>query len=122
MTEPVEVPGTGEAGGTSAYDQHLLTAGRGRWRRQPAAGQRLVAKETLDGVDRDRFIHLPAVASALAGVIADPAMNGGQGVLFDQGLPGSLKTAGLRQREPGLDIFSSRAGVIAGWQGRPPDG
>ena len=122
MAKPVEVPGAGEAGGTGTDHQHLLAAGGRGWRRLPTFGQRFVAEEAFDGVNGDGVIHLTAVAGRFAGVIADPAMNGGQGVLFDQGLPGRLKTAGLRQREPGLDVFSGRAGVIAGWQGRPPDG
>ena len=122
MAEPIEVPGAGEAGGTGTDHQHLLAAGRGRWHRQPAPGQRLVAKEALDGVDGDGIIHLGTVAGRFAGVIADPPVDRRQGIFFDESLPGRLKAARFGQGEPGLDVLASRAGVVARWQGRPPDG
>ncbi|MNK95149.1 hypothetical protein D3C87_1153740 [compost metagenome] len=73
-------------------------------------------------MDGDGIVHLGAVAGTLAGVIADPAMDGGQGVLFDQGLPGRLEAARFGEGKPGLDILTGRTGVIAGGQGRLPDG
>ncbi|MNM38084.1 hypothetical protein D3C81_488320 [compost metagenome] len=122
MAEPVEVPGAGEAGGASANHQHLLATGRGRRCRQPAMDQCLVAEETFDGVDGDGFIHLTAVAGALAGVITDPAMDRRQRVIFDEGLPGRLEAARFGQGKPGLDVLASRTGMVARWQGRLPDG
>lgn len=122
MTEPVEVPGARKPGGARAYDQYLLAAGGRGGCRLPAPGQRLVTKKAFDGVNGDGFIHPGAVAGALAGVITDPAVDGRQRIFFDQGLPGRFKAPGLGQGEPGLNVFTGRAGVIAGWQGRPPNG
>ncbi len=122
MAEPIEVPGAGEAGGTGTDHQHLLAAGRGRWHRQPAPGQRLVAEEALDGVDGDGIIHLGTVAGRFAGVITDPPVDCRQGIFFDQSLPGRLKAACFGQCKPSLDVLASRAGMVARWQGRPPNG
>ncbi|MNJ54148.1 hypothetical protein D3C77_495780 [compost metagenome] len=122
MAEPVEVPGTGEAGGTGTDHQHLLATGRCRRRRQPAPGQRLVTEEALDGVNGDGVIHLGPVAGAFAGVITDPAMDRRQGIFFDESLPGRLEATRFGQGKPGLDVLAGRAGMVAGWQGRPPDG
>ncbi len=76
VAEPVEVPGAREARGAGPDDEHPLARGRWGRRRQPAEAQRLVAKEALDGVDRDRFVDLGTVAGMLAGVVTDPAMHG----------------------------------------------
>ncbi|MNC47280.1 hypothetical protein D3C75_963320 [compost metagenome] len=122
MAEPVEVPGAREAGRAGTDHQHLLAAGGRRWRRLPATGQRLVAEEAFDGVNGDGVIHLTAVAGAFAGVITDPAVDGGQGIFFDESLPGRFKAASFGQGKPGLDVLAGRAGMVAGWQGRPPDG
>ena len=122
MSEPVEVPGTGETGGTGSDHQHLLAAGGRGGRRLPATGQRLVAEEALDGVDGDGIIHLGTVAGRFAGVITDPPVDCRQGIFFDQSLPGRLKAACFGQGKPSLDVLASRAGMVARWQGRPPDG
>ena len=122
MAEPVEVPGTREAGGAGTDHQHLLAAGgRGR-RRLPATGQRLVAEEALDGVNGDGIIHLSAVAGRFAGVITDTPVDCRQGIFFDQSLPGRFKAARFGQGKPGLDVLASRAGMVARWQGRTPNG
>jgi len=43
-------------------------------------------------------------------------VDGGQRVVADQLPPGALEVAGLRQRQPGLDVLSGGAGVVAGRQ------
>ncbi len=55
-------------------------------------------------------------------MIADPAMRRGQRVVGDQDFPGLAVIAGLRQREPGLDVLAGRAGVVAGRQQIGPNG
>ena len=122
MAKPVEVPGAGEARGTGTDHQHLLAAGGGGGCRLPATGQRLIAEEAFDGVNGDGIIHLGTVAGRFAGVITDPPVDCRQGIFFDQSLPGRLKAARFGQGKPGLDVLASRAGMVARWQGRPPNG
>ena len=64
------------------------------WQR-PALSDRLVAEETLDGVDRDRLIDLAAIAAALAGMMADAAGDSRQRVGGDDRFPGKLQPAFL---------------------------
>ncbi len=65
-------------------------------------------------MDTDRAVHLRAIAMVLAGVIANPPVYRWQRVLFYQFLPGSLILPVLRQAQPGLNIFTCRACMVAG--------
>jgi hypothetical protein len=62
MTEAGEVPGGGEAGRASAYDQNTTPAGCRMERRQPALGHGAIAEKTFHGVDRDRAIESFTIA------------------------------------------------------------
>jgi hypothetical protein len=46
-------------------------------------------------------------------VIADAPVNGGEGILRNDALPGCAIAAGLSRREPSLHVLPRRAGVIA---------
>src|SRR5690606_27899846 len=82
----------------------------------PAAAQRLVAEEALDGIDAHALVEMAAVASGLARVVADAAHRSGQRVVPREHAPGLLVVAGLRVEQPALDVLARRAGVVAGRQ------
>src|SRR5271166_1985688 len=65
-------------------------------------------------MDRYRRIHLTAIAAGFARVVANPAMCCRQRVVGDQRLPRLAEFAGLCVRQPALDIFPGRTGVVAG--------
>ena len=91
----------------------LLTFGLGKL---PVFFKRQVAEKAFDRVNTDRTVGESPVTDILAGVIADPAVNRRHRVVVDEFSPGRFVITRLRQRQPGLDIFAGRAGIIAGWQ------
>src|SRR5207237_5535162 len=96
-----------------ADDEHVLPRQRGRLVEGPAALDRLVAEKALDRVDADRLIDASAIALDLAGVIADPSHDRGEGVVLDQVTPRGFVVAGLRMEEPALDVLAGRAFLVA---------
>ncbi len=100
----------------SAHDENALAGLPFRRRQAPTTLDREVAQEPLDRVDADGAVELAAVTGALAGMIADTAVNGGKGVVLDEPAPSRLEVAALGGVEPALDILAGRAGVIAGRQ------
>src|SRR5262249_54317258 len=62
------------------------------------------------------------VADALAGVVADPAVDRGQRVVGDELPPRLLVPARLGVRQPGLDVLAGRAARVAGRQQVDVDG
>ena len=105
--------GSGQAGRAGPDHQHALARRRGVDGGHPAQHRRHIAEEALDGMDTDRGAELVAVARAFAGMVADPAMHGRHRVVAHQHVPGLAVLAGLRQRQPGLDILAGRTGVVA---------
>jgi hypothetical protein len=73
----------------------------------------LISKEPLDGVDAHRLVEFASIARVLARVIAHAAVHGWHRVVADEDLPCLFVTTGLRFREPRLDVFASRAALIA---------
>jgi len=65
-------------------------------------------------VNAHRALDLTAIAVALAGVVADATMNGGEGVVLNEKLPGASVVTFYNFREPTLDVLASRTGCIAG--------
>ena len=111
-----QVPGGRETARPSADDEHALTRWRFVGRDGPPLTERHVSQESLDRMDADRFVNVLAVARVLARVIADAAMHRRHRIVADDEVPGLTVPAGLRLGEPGLDVFASRAGVVAGRQ------
>jgi hypothetical protein len=72
-----------------------------------------IAEESLDGVDADTGVEFAAIAGGLARVVADAAVDGGEGVGQGQHGPGFAVATGLRMFEPALNRFTCRTGVIA---------
>ena len=115
VARQAQVPGGGQPGRAGTDHQHVLAA-VGSGSDGPAAPDRLVAEEALDGVDAHRFIQLAAVAGVLAGVVADAAHDRRQRVVPHQLAPGFLVVAGLGVEQPALDVLAGRAGMVAGRQ------
>ena len=113
MTEACQVIAGGQTRGPGADHEHALARLLVRRLEPPPLLNRAIAEEALDGMDADRAVQLLAVAGALAGVIADPAVHSGHGVVRDQGPPGPLETPGLSLGEPRLDVLAGRAGMVA---------
>jgi hypothetical protein len=89
VAETAQVVGGTEPRRARADDEDALAgvgAGRGQ---RPAALDREVAEEALDGVDPDRLVELGAVARRLARVIADASHHGGKGIVLDELAPGA---------------------------------
>jgi hypothetical protein len=93
-----------------------MTNTRRRLLEAPSALEREIAQEALDRVDGDGAVELTAVAAALARVVADPTVDGGEGIVCDQRAPRLFVPAGLDVREPRLDVLARRAGLVAGRQ------
>ena len=115
MAEPGQVIG-GRQTARAGADHQDSPAGRGRRRNRPAFRRRHVAEKALDRVDRHRGVQLRAVAGRFARVVADPAVGRRQRIVRHQRLPRAAVVAGLRQRQPGLDVLAGGACVIAGRQ------
>ena len=102
-----------EPAGSAADDEDALArvgAGAGQ---RPAALDREVAEESLDGVDADRLVELGPVARGLARVVADSAHHRWEGIVVDELAPRGLIVAGLGVVEPLLDVLPCRAAVVA---------
>ena len=65
-------------------------------------------------VDGQGFVELAPVAASFAGVVADPAGDGGQGVDLYQPFPGGAVVFLGHQRQVVADRFAGGAGVLAG--------
>ena len=114
VAEPRQMIGGRQTARTSPDHQHALAGARRFDRQRPFVPHRKVTQEAFDGVNADRTVELLAVAAGFAGVIADTAVHARQWVVADQRLPGGAILAGLRERQPGLDVLAGRAGDIAG--------
>ncbi len=113
MSAPREVPCGGEAARTGADDEDPFAGGT-RWRvDRPLLLEREISDETLDGMDGHRFVDLVAVAGGFARVIADAAVHGRQGIVAQNNRPRFAIAAGLRFREPRLDVLAGRARIVA---------
>ena len=108
--------GGGQPAGSGADDEYLFARGVDREVRRPPALERLIAQETLYRIDAYRRIQLAAVAHVFTRVIANPAHDRGQRVVFHQFPPRSLVVAFLGVIQPVLNIFPGRAGIVARWQ------
>ena len=105
VAEPGQVIGGGKPARTGADDQYALTAADGRPVEGPPPLQREIAEEPLDRVNRDGAVEAGAVADALARVIADPPVDRRHRIVGNQLPPRLLMTAGLRVRQPRLDVL-----------------
>ncbi len=113
VAEPGEVVGGRQAAGTGADDEDALACGRrGRGIRPPLLDGE-VPQEALHSVDRHRAVHLGSVAHGLARVVADPAVDGGEGVVLGELAPGLLVQSLLGQPEPRLDVLARRTAGVA---------
>ena len=122
MAEPGQVVGGRQPARPGADHEHPLAAAHRRRVEQPALLEREVAQEALDRVDRDGAVEAGAVADALARVVADPPVDRGQRVVGDELAPRLLVPAGLRVRQPGLDVLAGRAAGVARRQQVDVDG
>ena len=104
-------PGTDNAYGL------LLRALRGG--RFFARFQGLIGYQTLDPLDRDRFIHNPSNAFLLAGMVTDPATDHGEGIRVPDDLHGFVELALGGRDDITRDIHSDRTNLTTG--GSPVD-
>jgi len=117
VPEPGEMVGGRQAARARADDQRPPPGAGRRVAERPAAVPGEIAQEPLHRVDGDRAVQAGPVADALAGVVADPPVDRGQRVVGDKLPPGLLVPAGLRMRQPRLDVLPGRApGVARGQQ------
>ena len=122
VAEQRQVIGGRQARGAGADDEDALARAGRRRRDRPAAPDRLVAEEALDGVDPDGLVELAAVARRLARVVADAAHDRRQRVGLHDLAPATLVAALLGVVQPGLDVLPGRARVAAGRDALDVDG
>ena len=113
VAESRQVIGGGQATRPGPDHQHALAGGGGRRIERPALLPREVTEEPLDRVDRDGAVEIGAVANALARVVTDPPVDRRERVVGDQLAPGQLVVAGLRVRQPRLDVLARGAARVA---------
>jgi hypothetical protein len=113
VSESPQVIGGGQPAGSGTDDQDTAAGIRAMGREIPALLERQIAEVAFDAVNADRDVDPHAVAAVLAGVIADPAMDGGQGIVRYENLPGLTEPSILGGVQPGLDVLARGAGVIA---------
>jgi hypothetical protein len=116
VAESPQVVGGRQPAGARADDEDLPAAGRLRCLELPALLEGEVAEVALDGMNTDSAVRECAVTDVFAGVVADAAVDGWQRIVPHELAPGALEVAGLRQRQPRLDVFAGRARVVAGRQ------
>ena len=98
MPHKGEVIGGAEAGGTAAHDGDLLAGGRGALRRGDLP--LVLHGEALQAADVDGIVHHGPAAAHLAGMLADEAAGGGQGIV----LPDELHRVGIAALEDEGDV------------------
>jgi len=67
-------------------------------------------------MNADSMINITPVAGIFAWVIAYTSVDGGHRIFFNKFLPGFMVFSSLGKRQPGLDIFTGRTSMIAGWK------
>jgi len=113
MTEPRQVIRRRQTAGSGADDQHFFPRLFSRALVLPAVLQRQVTKKPLDCVNADGAVGKGPIADVFTRVIADSSVNRGQRVVPHEFLPGGLVLPFLRQCQPGLDILTGRARIVA---------
>ena len=88
-------------------------AAPGRPVKGPSLLQSQVTQEPFHGMNRDCAVKLGSIADRLAGVIADPTVNRGHGIVGDQLTPRLLVVPSFDAGEPCLYVLASRAARIA---------
>ena len=118
-----QIEGGGQAGGTCTGHGHLAAC-RLQLARQNALHHRLEAVGLINLVG-DEAVHLAhvhhfveglAAAAIVAGMLADPARGGGQGIVENHRLEGVFKAAFLVELEEARNVHAQRATVFAGRQ------
>jgi hypothetical protein len=95
-------------------DEYAFAAGGCGYFELPILLNGQIAEKTLNGVNADRRIQLAAIAGILTGVITHPAVDARHRVVLGQDMPSCLEMARLGMGQPGLDILTGWAGIIAG--------
>jgi hypothetical protein len=111
-----QVVGSGQSGRAGADDQHPVARADGRAGVGPALLDGQVSEVALHRVDRDGAVQVGAVAGHLAGVVADPAVDGGEGIVGGELAPRLLLLVGLDETQPLLDVLAGGAAGVAGGQ------
>jgi hypothetical protein len=73
--------GSRETARAGSDHQHPLAGRSGIDRQRPFSLGGKIAEKALDGVDADGMINLLAIAVALAGMVADAAVNRGERIV-----------------------------------------
>src|SRR6185295_19254512 len=113
MPEPAQMVGARQARRAGAYHQDALS-GRRAGLDRPTFLDRKIAEEAIERVDRYRLIEELPIAGAFAGVVTRAPVYRRQRIIFHVFAPSVFVPAGLRQRQPRLNIHARRTGVIAG--------
>ena len=100
--------------GAAADNADPLAGGFGAGRGGPVG--RVVACKPLDAADVDRIVHHAAAAARLAGMLADIAADGGEGVVLADQAHGVVVPPGAHQRDIPGDIDPGRAERHAGYR------
>ena len=112
VPEPSQMVGGREAARTGTDHEHALAAASRRRVEEPPLLEREIAEEPLDGMNRHGAVEARPVADALARVITDPPVDRRKRIVRRERTPRLLVPAGLRVRQPSLDVLARRAARI----------
>jgi hypothetical protein len=112
VPHPTQMVGAGQPRRPGADHQDALSSRSAR-RDRPTLFDREIAKEAIKRVDRDGLVEELSIAGALAGMVTSAPVGRRKRIVFHVFAPGFFVSAGLRERQPSLDIQAGRTGVIA---------
>ena len=117
-----EVIGRGKPRGPRTDDEDALSGFLGGLFKGPALFERMVAQEAFDRVNADALVEFPSVAGRFAGVVADAAHAGGEGIVLRDLFPGPAVVAAFGVEKPRLALFARGTLGVAGRQTVHVDG
>jgi len=118
-----EVIGAGEPRGSGAHNGHLLPVAFLLFGEEPGFVLQIqIGDKALQVHDVDRLFHLAAHTGRLAGMVADPAADDGEGIVFLDELQRFLILARGNQGHVALDADVGGAGRLAGGRTQLVDG
>src|SRR5208337_129665 len=109
MPQPTQMVGAGQSPWAGADHQDALAGWSARWNR-PTSFERKIAEKAIKRMDRHRLVEELAIAGAFAGMVAGTPVYSGKGVVLHVFVPSLFVSAGLRVRQPSLNIQAGRTG------------
>ena len=108
-----EMVGRRQSAWAAADHQDALAAWRRRYGRLPGLCGCQVTQKPLHGMNADGTVELAAAAVRLAWMIADPPVDGREGIVAQDRFPGLVVFPGLCEIKPHLHVFAGRARLVA---------